>query len=393
MRQKDDHGKLAPVSARTAVVVGGGIGGLASAVALRSAGWEVRVLERGEALREVGAGITLWPNALHALDLLGVGGRVRAQGVIEAGAGFRDQAGSWLFRTDTRALEQRYGPSILIRRSSLLAILADALPPGAVTLSTEVTGIVERPDHVRVEHRAGTAPGDLTADLVVAADGIRSRIRALLWPGARGPRYVGYTTWRFVTPVLDIDAEVTESWGRGERVGIFPFGDGTFYSYLSATIPPDHSVGDELGELKRRFAGWHAPIPTLLDSITAADVLRHDIYRLPPLRTFVTRRVALVGDAAHAMTPDLGQGGCMSLEDAVELARRLDDGSADPAAGLARYDRLRRRRTQAIARRSAISGRFAQGSSPAAARLRDRATRLLPHAAFLRSLEPVFSWR
>jgi 2-polyprenyl-6-methoxyphenol hydroxylase-like FAD-dependent oxidoreductase len=389
MRQNVGEGKLTPVSTRTAVVIGGGIGGLASAVALRSAGWDVQVLERSEELREVGAGISLWPNALRALDLLGVGDRVREQGTIEAGGGFRDRAGTWLFRTDMRAIEERFGPSVLIRRPALLAILADALPPGTVTLSTEVTGIGERPDHVRVEHRAGPT----TADVVVAADGIRSRIRAHLWPGARGPRYAGYTTWRFVTPVLDIDAEVTESWGSGERVGIFPLGDGTFYSYQSATVPPDHRVGDELGELKRRFSGWHDPIPALLDNVTSADVLRHDIYRLPPLRTFVTRRVALVGDAAHAMTPDLGQGGCTSLEDAVELARQLDGRPADPAHGLARYDRLRRPRTQAIARRSAISGRFGQASSPIAVRLRDRATRLLPHGAFLRSMEPVFGWR
>ncbi len=377
------------MGSRTAIVVGGGIGGLASAVALRSAGWDVQVLERSAELREVGAGISLWPNAMRALDLLGVGHRIREQGTIETGGGFRDQAGTWLFRTEMRAIEERYGPSVLIRRAALLAILADALPPGTVTLSSEVTGIVEHPEHVRVEHRAGPD----SADLVVAADGIHSRIRALLWPGARGPRYAGYTTWRFVTPVLDIDAGVTESWGRGERVGIFPLGDGTFYSYQSATVPPGHRVGDELGELKRRFGAWHAPIPALLDSVTAADVLRHDIYRLPPLRTFVTRRVALLGDAAHAMTPDLGQGGCTTLEDAVELARQLDDPPVDPGTGLARYDRLRRPRTQAVARQSAISGRFAQVSSPITTRLRDRAARLLPHAAFLRSLEPVYGWR
>lgn len=371
------------------MVVGGGIGGLASAVALRSAGWDVRVLERGDELREVGAGITLWPNALRALDLLGVGDRVRAQGTLEAGGGFRDRAGTWLFRADMQAMVERYGPSVLIRRSALLGILADALPPGTATLSTEVTGVVERPGHVSVEHRGGPTG----ADVVVAADGIRSRIRGVLWPDARGPRYAGYTTWRFVTPALDIDAEVTESWGHGERVGIFPFGDGTFYCYQSATVPPDQRADDELGELERRFSGWHAPIPELLASVTAADVLRHDIYRLPPLRTFVTRRVALVGDAAHAMTPDLGQGGCTSLEDAVELARRLDDGPVDPAPGLARYDRLRRPRTRAIARRSALSGRFAQASSPIAVRLRDRSARLLPHAAFLRSMEPVYGWR
>ncbi len=90
---------------------------------------KVQVLERSEELREVGAGISLWPNALHALDLLGVGDRIRAQGMVEANAGFRDQAGSWLFRTDIRAIEDRYGPSVLIRRSTLLAIRSRRRPP------------------------------------------------------------------------------------------------------------------------------------------------------------------------------------------------------------------------------------------------------------------------
>lgn len=374
------------MSDRTAIVVGGGIGSLAAAIALRRAGWDARVLERAGELREVGAGISLWPNALRALDLLGVGDQVRAQGGIEAGAGFRNQAGDWLFRSNTRAIEQRYGPTILIRRATLLAILADALPAPAVSLSTEVTGIDEQPDHVRIEHTHGST----AADLVVAADGIRSRIRTALWPSAPAPRYAGYTTWRFITPKLDVDAQVSEPWGRGERVGIFPFGDGTVYSYLAATVPPGEQANDELAELRRRFGTWHDPIPAMLDCIEPADVLRHDIYRLPPLDTYVIRRVALLGDAAHAMTPDFGQGGGTALEDAVELARQLD--TAHLADGLARYDRLRRPRTQTIARQSARFGALAQASTPVAAHLRDTAARLLPQAVLLNAVKPMLSW-
>lgn len=371
------------------MVVGGGISGLASAIALRQAGWEVRVLERATELREIGAGISLWPNALRALDLLGVGDRVRARGAVEASAGFRDQRGNWLFRSDTRAIEQHYGPTVLIRRADLLAILAGALPPAAVTLSTEVTDVDERADHVQIQHDGGPT----TADLVVVADGIWSRIRSRIWPSSPAPRYAGYTTWRFITPVLEIDAQVSESWGRGQRVGIFPFGDGTIYSYLTAAAPPDLRVADELDEVRRRFRNWHEPIPALLSSITSSDVLRHDIYRLPPLPTYVSDRVALVGDAAHAMTPDFGQGGCTSMEDAVELARQLDDAPVDPADGLVRYDRLRRPRTHTIARQSALFAAVAQASTPALAHVRNNAARLLPPAVLMRALRPMLSWR
>jgi 2-polyprenyl-6-methoxyphenol hydroxylase-like FAD-dependent oxidoreductase len=198
--------------------------------------------------------------------------------------------------------------------------------------------------------------------------------------------------WRFITPPLDVDTPVSESWGRGERVGIFPFGDGTIYSYLSATVPEGQRAEEERDEIHRRFRGWHSPIPALIDSVAPGDVLRHDIYRLPPLRSFVSRRVALVGDAAHAMTPDFGQGGCTSLEDAVELARQLDDEPASPAAGLARYDRLRRPRTQTIARQSALFGAIAQASTPALVRMRNGAARLLPPSVLLRSLRPMLIW-
>jgi 2-polyprenyl-6-methoxyphenol hydroxylase-like FAD-dependent oxidoreductase len=128
----------------------------------------------------------------------------------------------------------------------------------------------------------------------------------------------------------------------------------------------------------------------MLDSIEPADVLRHDIYRLPPLDTFVTRRVALLGDAAHAMTPDFGQGGGTSIEDAVELGRQL--ATADLAGGLTRYDRLRRPRTQTIARQSARFGALAQASTPVTARLRDAAARLLPQAVLLNAVKPMLSW-
>ncbi|MFI7065160.1 FAD-dependent monooxygenase [Kribbella sp. NPDC050124] len=225
----------------------------------------------------------------------------------------------------------------------------------------------------------------------MGADGIWSTVRAQLWPEAASPLYAGYTTWRFITPPLHLEAETSESWGRGERLGIIPLSDGTIYSYSSASTPAGLSYADNLTELRRRFGNWHDPVPALLDSITDDQVLHHDIYRLPALRRFATERAVLVGDAAHAMTPDFGQGGGTALEDAVVLAEALDDG-ADVPSSLQLYDHRRRKRTQTIARQSAAFGRVAQASGRMTTAMRDTFVSRTPPSVLLRSLRPMLTW-
>lgn len=151
------------------------------------------------------------------------------------------------------------------------------------------------------------------------------------------------------------------------------------------------SGSSEYAELLRRFGSWPDPIPALLAATPVDAVLRHDLYELPPLSSFVRGRVALLGDAAHAMTPNLGQGACQALEDALTLAHCLD-GIPDVAAALRSYDLLRRPRTQAITRRSARLGAIGQLSWPPAVLLRDTAARLAPTRATLRSMTPVLGW-
>jgi 2-polyprenyl-6-methoxyphenol hydroxylase-like FAD-dependent oxidoreductase len=143
--------------------------------------------------------------------------------------------------------------------------------------------------------------------------------------------------------------------------------------------------------VRRRFADWPDPIPALLAAVPEGGVLRHDVYDLPPLETYVRGRVALLGDAAHAMDPILGQGACQALEDAVDLAACLD-ASGDVSSALVGYDRMRRPRTQAIVRRAAGLGIVAQWSWPPAVVVRDLAARLTPAAATLRSMAPILGW-
>lgn len=360
-----------------AVIIGGGIGGLACALALSQRGWKVEVLERAAEFTEVGAGLSLWPNALRALNALGIGEPVRRRALLEGQAGIRDTTGRWLARTGTAELERRYGPTAMIHRADLLAALHAAVPAGSLHSGVTVS-------RVRLDGTVVHSRGESGADLIVGADGIHSVTRRSIWPDGPAPRYAGYTAWRIVTPPVPVDGS-SESWGSGERFGYSPLPDGRIYCYATANAP--EGAADGLAGLRSRFGGWHAPIPTLLDVADQDAVLHDDLYELPPLRTYTTGKVVLVGDAAHAMTPNLGQGAGQALEDAVVLAKTLDG-----SGGLDAYDRLRRARTQKIALRAHRIGVAAQWESPAAVRLRNTALRLLPRSSFARSLAPVLDW-
>jgi 2-polyprenyl-6-methoxyphenol hydroxylase-like FAD-dependent oxidoreductase len=366
-----------------AIVVGGGIAGLASALALSRRGWSVEVMEQAPEFTEVGAGLSLWPNALRALDVLGVGDEVRSVAALQGQAGIQDSAGRWLSRTDAAELNRRYGPIAMIHRADLLAVLRAAVPDAALRPATTVTTVSSAGI---IRYAGGTnAGGTAAADLIVGADGLRSVTRASVWPDGPVPRYCGYTAWRLVTPPLPI-TEAVESWGRGERFGYVPLADGRVYCYATANAQ-EGSGDNDLAGLCRRFGRWHDPIPALLDAADPATVLHHDLYELPPLQSYTCDQVVLVGDAAHAMTPNLGQGACQALEDAVVLAEVMASG-----CGLSDYDRLRRRRTQMIARRSRWIGSVAQLASPAAVTVRDSVLRLAPPDSFIRSLAPVLDW-
>lgn len=212
-----------------------------------------------------------------------------------------------------------------------------------------------------------------------------SVVRTSIWPDAPTPRYAGYAAWRLVTSPVPV-GESCESWGRGERFGYAPLPDGRIYCYATANAP-EGAAGGGLAGLRRRFGGWHDPIPALLDAASDDTVLHHDLYELPPLSTYISGKVALAGDAAHAMTPNLGQGACQALEDAVVLARVLDRGE-----GLDAYDRHRRPRAQMITQRAHRIGAAAQWASPAAVSLRNTALRLLPQTSLARSLAPILDW-
>ncbi|MFF4196477.1 FAD-dependent monooxygenase [Nonomuraea sp. NPDC001831] len=368
-----------------AVVIGGGIGGLACGVALRRRGWEVSVLERAAAVEPVGSGLAVAANALKALDTLGLGDRVRELSTVEGPLGVRRADGRWLTRTTTDHADARYGDSVVVMlRATLMDVLAGALDPGVLRLGVTVTGVDAERGIVR------TDAGEIEADLVVGADGIRSATRRALFPGHPGPVYSGVTAWRALVPRNGLEIPRSESWGRGLVFGVHQLTDDLVYLYATDLSPAGAAHGDEREELLRRFGGWHEPIPALLRAADPARIIRNDVHYLrTPLPALHRGRAALVGDAAHPMTPNLGQGACQALEDAVVLAH-LADGD------LAAYTAARLARTSDVVRRSMTICRVTKLRNPLAVRLRDLAVtvagRLSPEL-MLRSMDDVLAWR
>ncbi|MFC8721212.1 FAD-dependent monooxygenase [Kitasatospora sp. NPDC057198] len=376
----------------TAVVVGGGIGGLAAAIGLHRIGWQVTVVERAPVLDDAGAGISLAANGLRALDELGVGAAVRAASRGQYDGGTRTPDGRWLARLDGAALEAAVGTPITgIPRATLHRLLREALPADRLLTGTAADDVrQDGPARARVVC-GGTV---LDADLVVAADGIGSRVRSGLFPAHPGPVHSGSTVLRAITEhPVDLRTDFELTWGRGAEFGHIAFADGRAEWHAVLTLPARTRFADPLAELRRRFHGWHEPIPALLAATRPEAVLHHDVDELrTPLPAFTAGRIALLGDAAHAMTPNLGQGACQALEDAVTLAAAL---AAAPTveAALARYDAERRPRSRSVARAARQAGRMGhQLAHPLAVALRNTAMRLTPSRAAVRVLLRHHAW-
>jgi 2-polyprenyl-6-methoxyphenol hydroxylase-like FAD-dependent oxidoreductase len=372
------------------IIIGGGIGGLTAAIALRRVGIDAHVYERTPELREVGAGIGIMANALHALDALGLGDALRSQGLAAVQGGLRDPAGKVLFAMPMDDLTRQAGAIAVVHRAELLAELARHVDPENLHLDCECVSFTQDPDGVTARFRNG---GTARGGALIGADGLRSVIRTELF-GDQAIHYAGYTAWRSVAE-FEAPAKLmmTETWGRGRRFGIVPMSRGRVYWFATLNAiegqrDPDGKSRDALAML---FRGWHKPIEALIAASKPDSILRNDVYDMESLPRWSDRRVTLMGDAAHPMTPNLGQGACQAIEDAVVLAACLKT-NATVEGALLQYEGRRMARTKQIVLNSRRMGAVAQAENALVRRVRNAAMRATPRSIAARQTRALLDF-
>jgi 2-polyprenyl-6-methoxyphenol hydroxylase-like FAD-dependent oxidoreductase len=350
---------------------------LTTAVALARAGVTVRVVERAAALQPAGAGLALQPNAMHVLSRIGLADAVAAAGASLSRGVLLDPAGRSLgpeTRFD-RIFSNPLARVIALHRARLHEALLAAVGEGVVRTQVRVTGYEQSGERVAAICDGGER---LDTELLVGADGLHSAIRAqLVADGA--PRYAGYTSWRGVTApgAVPPPPRVTETWGRGERFGIVDIGFGEIYWFAVADAAAGGIDRDVRAELLARFGGWHDPIRAVIEATPVDRIIRTDIADREPMTRWHDGRVVLLGDAAHPMTPNLGQGAAQAIEDAGALATCLS-AARSVAEALHAYEAVRVRRANAYVAASRRFGELAQWSHPVAVWVRDATMRLVP---------------
>ncbi|MGB0972872.1 MAG: FAD-dependent monooxygenase [Mycobacterium sp.] len=366
-------------------VIGAGIAGLATAVALRSAGHHVSVVEQ-RTDTTTGAGISIWPNALAALDEIGLGDAVRRSGARVTSGAIRWRSGRWLRHlSDQRIVEALGEPLVVVRRSALTDILRSALPADAVKAGLTASRLAITGSTARVTLADSQSH---EADAVVGADGVNSMVARTL-NGPLPHRYVGYTAWRGVA-IYPLDPALAgTTMGNGTEVGHVPLGpDHTYWFATDRAREGSSAPGGERAYLRRKLASWAAPIPELIDSTDPADLLRNDIFDRVQPKHWSRGTAVLVGDAAHPMRPHLGQGGCQGLEDAAILARFVELAPDLPTA-VAAYESFRRRRVGRVVRESATIGRIVNMRPPFLGGTASQATALIPERVVTSHLSSI----
>jgi salicylate hydroxylase len=341
-------------------IVGGGIGGLTAALALRARGLDVAVFEQAEVLREIGAGVSIQPNAARLLRRVGLGDQLQKIGSPMGAIALRTSQGELIATpagpaTPTFAVgEQGYN----VHRADFLNLLFDALPRGTVTLGHRCIQLKEEADRVHLSFANGASA---EADLVIGADGIRSAVQREIGLQSR-PSSEGIMAYRGLIPAdrLSWASELKDPalWlGFGRSFLLYPVARGQLINMV-AFVPTDTeseeswSAPGDLAALASEYAGWDKPVQ---DTINALDeTFRWGIYDRAPLPYWSTRRITLMGDAAHPMVPHVGQGAGQSIEDGFTLAVLLEGRTASEVTErLKLYEAIRRERTskvQALAR-------------------------------------------
>jgi 2-polyprenyl-6-methoxyphenol hydroxylase-like FAD-dependent oxidoreductase len=393
-------------------IIGGGIGGLTTAIALRQAGFEPEVYEQAPLLLDIGAAIAIWPNAMRVMQRLGLAEQILERAGVMREIRWIDSDGR-LINTVSIADrgESSLTPALALHRADLQELLLESLPKNSVHLGNSLVDYNAEGNTVTAHFANGHT---VESDFLIGADGIHSHVRTQLLDDA-SPVYRGYMVWRGISqsvPSAIPPGTAIEVHGTGKRFGVGPVGAGRVGWWASAnaantshhpgeksdrkmwkhgeSVPPQWPI-DTRRELMKLFDGWYRPVLQLIEATPSSSILRTGAFDRRPDQTWGSGRVTLLGDAIHPTTPNLGQGGCMAIEDAMILARCFKEYGPGENA-LRSYEQLRLKRTSAVAQYSRVYGSVGQWENIFARALRRSVLSLVPESVALRLMEIVFSY-
>ena len=354
------------------IIIGAGIGGLTTAIALQQLGHEVIVYEQSSEIKALGAGIVLAANAMTALRKLGIEQKIIQAGRIVSSFEVVDDQGNVLSEVYAHRFFEKYGiGNFTIARYDLHHILASELQQGTIQLGKKLKDFSQNSQSVSVTFEDATQD---QADVMIAGDGIHSVVRKKLLPNSR-LRYSGYTCWRALVDISDIPCDINkafEAWGAKGRFGFVPISATHVYYFvcINAPVNDPHYRQYTPADLAKHFANYQFPIPQILSATTINNFMQHDLYDLAPIRRWAFDRILLLGDAAHATTPNMGQGACQAIEDALVLQQILKE-EYDWEKVTKHFEQKRIARVTKVVNNSWNVGKLAQLENPLLIKLRN----------------------
>lgn len=379
---------------RKFLIIGAGIGGLSVAAALRKSGHEFEIFEASPVIRHGGAGIAVWANALHALRSLGLEENPPYFANSHSLVAIRTAKGKIIMKADPGDLAGRYGAlSAVLHREKLHEVLLRLAGFPQVNCSKKLErymqGSRDGANKVTAFFSDGTSA---EGDALIGCDGAGSAVRRSML-GDQPPRYSGYTAWRGVADLELKDSTPGESWGNGMRFGFFPLPEGRVYWFATRNAPAGFDFGEnQRNQLIDWFGDWHDPVANLIRQTPASEILHNDIYDRDPVKNWCDGNVILLGDAAHPTTPNLGQGGCMAIEDAVVLGKALAAHN-DIESAFSACNATRQKRTAELVLKARRIGAVGQWSFGPAVALRNFLMRTLGARLQTRELDAIIGYK
>jgi 2-polyprenyl-6-methoxyphenol hydroxylase-like FAD-dependent oxidoreductase len=389
------------------LIIGGGIAGLTVAIALENKGIEVIICEQNNEIEPIGAGITLWPNALLALRYINpqIEDQIKESGFMYLSGVISKENGTILFQQNFQDIFTKIGTTaVCIHRSNLINNLKNQLTSTKLLLGKECVGYKVYDDFIEGFFSDGSK---ISADLIIGADGINSKIREKIKNSVK-KRYSGYYAWRGLAQVNKefielVKTNIGEYWGKGVRFGFLPISEDSIYWFATENGSKEANKPENSKKhLEKLFENWTFPIPDLVKHTSQDTILYHPIYDIKPFRGWSDQRVILIGDAAHPTTPNLGQGGCIAIEDGYILAELISEIShhndlskkSAPVINdiLMHFENIRFKRVKKIQTESYRIGKLGQKSNRFVINVRNVVVKILPPKMMLKRLLPIFKF-